>query len=96
MDHDQYLHWDQYYLFQEALGEVIDIWSITRDSSDESDSQMTSASHQTLMGSSRDLVGAAESGATGSTPPGLEAPEKEQPKRRPHCGFQWEKKGQVQ
>ncbi len=31
MDHDQYLHWSEYYLFQEALVEVIDIWSITRD-----------------------------------------------------------------
>ncbi len=53
MDYDQYLHWDEYYLFQEALGEVVDIQSITRDSSDENDSQLTSASHQTPMGSSR-------------------------------------------
>ncbi len=58
MDYDQYLNWSEYYLFQEALGEVIDIRSITRDLSDESDSQQTSASQQTPMGSSKDLLGA--------------------------------------
>ncbi len=74
MDYEQYLCWDEYYLFQEALGEVVDIRSITRDSSDESDSQMTSASHQMPMGSSKDLLGAA-----GGAPPEPEAPEEEQP-----------------
>ncbi len=97
MDYSLYQRWDERYLLQEALGEVIDIWSITRDSSEESDSQMTSVSHQTPMGSSRDLVGAAGLGATGSALPGLEAaPEEEWPRRRPHCEFQWEKKRQVQ
>ncbi len=56
MDYDQCLHWDEYYLLQEVLREVIDIRSITRDSSDESNLQMTSASHQVLMGSSKEQL----------------------------------------
>ncbi len=60
MDPKQYQHWDQYYLFQESLGEIVNIRGITRDSSDESDSQTTTASHQTLMGSQINLARAAE------------------------------------
>ncbi len=91
MDYNQYLRWDEYYLFQEALGEVVDIRSITRDLSGKSDLQMTSVSHQTPMGSSKDL-----SGAAGGAPPEPEAPGVEQLGRRPYCKFQWERKRQVQ
>ncbi len=92
MDHDQYLHWSEYYLFQEELREIIDIWSITKYSRVESDSQITSLSQQMPIGSSRDLPGAVITDVH-MAPTESEA---ERPKRKPHCTFQWEKKRQVQ
>ncbi len=91
MDYDQYLHWSEYYLFQEELGEIIDIRSIMRDSSNESDLHITSLSQQILMGSSRNLPGTVADAQMAQTE--LEA---EQPKRKLYCKFQWEKKRQVQ
>ncbi len=97
MDPKQYRRWDQYYLFQESLGKIVNIQSIMRDLSDESDSQMTSVSHQTPMGSQSNLAGAAKSGASGTVlPEASQAPEEEWPKRKPHCAFQWEKKRLIQ
>ncbi len=88
MAREQYLQWSEYYLFQEELGEIVDIRSVTRDSSDDSDSRSVSLSQQTLAGSSRDLP---SSVAGAQTEPGVE-----RPKRKLHCKFQWENKRQVQ
>ncbi len=74
MDPKQHWLWDQFYLFQESLVEIADIQGIRRDSSDEdSDSQMTMASHQTPMGSQSNLA-ATVSGTSGTadTAPSLE------------------------
>ncbi len=84
MMHELASHWSEMYLFQEELGEIVDIQSVVLDSSEESDSQSISLSQQTPADSFRDLPGSVAS----------EQPELEmgQPKRKPHCAFQWEKK----
>ncbi len=88
MVHEQYLRCSEHYLLQEELGEIVDIRTVTRDLSDESDLQAASLSQQTPAGSSKDLP---------SSVAGMQAEsEAERLRRKPHCEFQWEKKRQVQ
>ncbi len=58
MEPDQVRNWNQYYLFQELLGEIADIRGLRRDLSDEdSDSRTTAmSSRQTPTGSQHDLA----------------------------------------